>query len=119
MSEDYTYSAAMLDKEEMEKSLSINYGNTLFKGGCGTAKTTIMLSRAIKLARIYPQHRFVIFVYSKKLCNQLRESLKILYKHNKNLEVHTLSSFVFKLAKKFDLVVDYKLLKEDYVKHFN
>lgn len=118
MSEDYTYSATMLDKEEMEASLSINYGNTLFKGGSGTAKTTIMLSRAIKLARIYPQHRFVIFVYSKKLCNQLRESLDILYKDNKNLEVHTLSSFVFKLAKKFNLVVDYKLLKQDYEKHF-
>ena len=77
----------MLDKNELKYSLSINYGNNLFEGGSGTGKTTIMLSRAIKLARVYPQHRFIVFVSSKKLCNQLKEELEILYKDNNNLEI--------------------------------
>ncbi|MGM9532072.1 DEAD/DEAH box helicase family protein [Intestinibacter sp.] len=119
VSDDYEYSATMLDNNQLEKSLSINYGNNLFRGGCGTGKTTIMLSRAVKLARVYPQHRFVVFVASKKLCNQLKESLEILYKDNNNLEIHTISSFLFKLAKKFSLIADYRMFKQDYEKYLN
>ena len=117
VNDDYEYSATMLDKNELKYSLSINYGNNLFEGGSGTGKTTIMLSRAIKLARVYPQHRFI--VSSKKLCNQLKEELEILYKDNNNLEIHTLSSFLFKLAKKFDLIADYRMFKQDYEKYLN
>lgn len=119
VNDDYEYSATMLDKNELKHSLSINYGNNLFEGGSGTGKTTIMLSRAIKLARVYPQHRFIVFVSSKKLCNQLREELEILYKDNNNLEIHTLSSFLFKLAKKFNLIADYRMFKQDYEKYLN
>ena len=119
VSEDYNYSAVMLDKNQLKESISINYGNNLFEGGSGTGKTTVMLSRAIKLARVYPQHRFMIFVSSKKLCNQLKEALRILYKNNNNLEVHTISSFLFKLAKKFDLVADYRMFKQNYEKYLN
>ena len=119
VNDDYEYSATMLDKNELKYSLSINYGNNLFEGGSGTGKTTIMLSRAIKLARVYPQHRFIVYVSSKKLCNQLKEELEILYKDNNNLEIHTLSSFLFKLAKKFDLIADYRMFKQDYEKYLN
>ena len=119
VNDDYEYSATMLDKNELKHSLSINYGNNLFEGGSGTGKTTIMLSRAIKLARVYPQHRFIVFVSSKKLCNQLKEELEILYKDNNNLEIHTLSSFLFKLAKKFNLIADYRMFKQDYEKYLN
>ena len=119
VNDDYEYSATILDKNELKYSLSINYGNNLFEGGSGTGKTTIMLSRAIKLARVYPQHRFIVFVSSKKLCNQLKEELEILYKDNNNLEIHTLSSFLFKLAKKFDLIADYRMFKQDYEKYLN
>lgn len=119
VNDDYEYSATILDKNEFSHSLSINYGNNLFEGGSGTGKTTIMLSRAIKLARVYPQHRFIVFVSSKKLCNQLKEELQILYKDNNNLEIHTLSSFLFKLAKKFNLIADYRMFKQDYEKYLN
>lgn len=119
VSADYEYSATMLDDNQFSKALSINYGNNLFAGGSGTGKTTIMLSRAVKLARIYPQHRFIVFVSSKKLCNQLREQIQLLYKDNSNLEIHTLSSFLFKLAKKFDLITDYRMFKNDYEKYLN
>ena len=117
--DDYEYSATMLTQEQYEKALSINYGKTLFTGGSGTGKTTLMMSRAIKLARIYPHHNFIIFTHTKQLCNELRETIDLLYKENNNLEVHTISSFVFKLSKKYNLVLDYSLLKKDYEKTFN
>lgn len=117
--DDYKYTATMLENSQIENAISINYGNTLFKGGSGSGKTSIMISRAIKLARVYPHHKFLIFTYTKQLRNELREHLDILYKDNTNLEVHTFSSFIFKLAKKYNLVIDYNMLKNDYEKTFS
>ena len=117
--DDYEYSATMIRDEQLEKLLSINYGKTLFTGGSSTGKTTLMVGRAIKLARIYPHHNFIIFTHTKQLCNELRETIDLLYRENNNLEVHTISSFVFKLCKKYNLVLDYSLLKKDYEKTFN
>ena len=62
---------------------------------------------------------FIIFTHTKQLCNQLRESVRLLYKENNNLEVHTISSFVFKLVKKYNLILDPNMLKKDYEKTFN
>ena len=117
--DEYKYTATMLENSQIENAISINYGNTLFKGGSGSGKTSIMISRAIKLARVYPHHRFLIFTYTKQLRNELREHLDILYKDNTNLEVHTFSSFIFKLAKKYNLVIDYNLFINDYEKTFS
>ncbi len=117
--QDYKYSATMLDSSQTIEASSIKYGNTLFKGGSGTGKTTIMLSRGIKLARLYPHHKFLILTDSKQACNELREKVKLLYKANNNLEIYTYSSFIFKLAKKYNLIVDYNNLKKDYEKTFN
>lgn len=117
--QDYKYSATMLDSSQIIEASSIKYGNTLFKGGSGTGKTTIMLSRGIKLARLYPHHKFLILTDSKQACNELREKVKLLYKANNNLEIYTYSSFIFKLAKKYNLIVDYNNLKKDYEKTFN
>lgn len=117
--DEYKYSATMLDNKQMVDSISIKYGNTLFKGGSGTGKTTVMLSRAIKLARVYPHHKFLILTDSKQICNELKEKVGLLYKNNTNLEIYTYSSFIFKLAKKYNLVIDYSMLKKDYDKAFN
>ena len=114
--DEYEYSATMLETSQINDVISIKYGNTLIESGSGTGKTTTLVSRAIKLARIYPHHNFVIFTYTKQLCNELREKLDILYQENNNLEVHTFRSFLFKLVKKYNLVVDYNMLKTDYEK---
>lgn len=117
--DDYKYTATMLEPSQIVNVDSIKYGNTLFEGGSGTSKSTIMLSRAIKLARIYPHHKFLILTNSKQQCNELREKLKILYKENNNIDIQTLNSFVIKLAKKYNLVIDYTMLKRNYEKTFN
>ena len=109
--EDYRYTATMLEREQIEDIVSIKYGNTLYKGPSGCGKTTILLSRAIKLARVYPHHKFIIFTHTKQLRNEIKERLDILYKDNNNIEVHTFTSFLFKLAKIYNLVFDYNTLK--------
>ncbi len=110
---DYSYTATMLEKEQIEDVVSIKYGDTLYKGPSGCGKTTILLSRVIKLARVYPHHKFVVFTNTKQLKNELKERLSILYKDNNNIEVHTFSSFLFKLAKIYNLVFDYNTLKSN------
>lgn len=117
--DEYKYSANILEENQIVDSISIKYGNTLFTGGSGTGKSTIMLSRALKLARVYPHHRFLILTESKQVCNELRERCSLLYKDNDNLEIHTLHTFVMKLVKRFNLVLDYNMLKKDYDRTFN
>lgn len=118
-SDDYEYSATPLSEEQIKDIISINYGNTLFTGGSGTGKTTLMLSKVIKLARVYPHHRFLILTHTKQESNELREKLQVLYKENTNIDIYTFNSFVLKLARKYNLVVDYNMLKKDYYKTFN
>ncbi|MEN2256434.1 UvrD-helicase domain-containing protein [Paraclostridium benzoelyticum] len=110
-SDDYSYTATMLERNQIEKVASVKYGDTIYKGASGCGKTTILLAKAIKLARIYPHHKFVIFTYTKQLRNELKERLDILYKDNNNIEIHTFTSFLFKLAKAYNLVFDYNMLK--------
>lgn len=117
--DDYKYSATPLSEEQIKDIISINYGNTLFTGGSGTGKTTLMLSKVMKLARVYPHHRFLILTHTKQESNELREKLQVLYKENTNIDIYTLNTFVLKLAKKYNLVVDYNMLKKDYYKTFN
>ena len=118
-SDEYKYTATPLSEEQIKDIISINYGNTLFTGGSGTDKTTLMLSKVMKLARVYPHHRFLILTHTKQESNELREKLQILYKESTNIDIYTFNSFVLKLAKKYNLVVDYNMLKKDYYKTFN
>ena len=99
-SDEYKYTATPLSEEQIKDIISINYGNTLFTGGSGTAKTTLMLSKVMKLARVYPHHRFLILTHTKQESNELREKLQILYKESTNIDIYTFNSFVLKLAKK-------------------
>ena len=118
-SENYEYSATPLSEEQISDIVSIDYGKTLFTGGSGTGKTTLMLSKAIKLSKVYPHHKFLILTHTKQETNDLREKLEIIYKENNNIDICTFTTFVLKLAKKYNLVVDYNMLKKNYHKTFN
>lgn len=115
---EYEYTASMMENEQIVVSDSIKYGTTIFNGGSGTGKTSIMLSRVLKLSKIYPHHRFLILVDSKQSANEMREKIELLSRDSSNIDVHTFSSFVFRLAKVYNLVFDYGMLKKDYEKTF-
>lgn len=115
---DYEYTATIMENRQIVEVDSIQYGTTLYNGASGTGKTSLMLSRAIKLSKIYPHHKFLIITENKQSSSDLREKLELLYSDVTNLEIHTFSSFVFKLARIYNLVFDYNMLKKDYERTF-
>lgn len=117
-SNEYEYTATVMENSQIVEADSIHYGTTLYNGASGTGKTSLMLSRAIKLSKIYPHHKFLIITENKQSSSDLREKLEVLSNDISNLEIHTFGSFVFKLARIYNLVFDYAMLKRDYEKTF-
>lgn len=112
----YKYSAVMLEDSQIFEVCSINYNNTIYEGSYSTGKTTLAFSKIIKLSRIYPHHKFLFLTNKKQKCIELIERLNIMYPDCKNIQIHTINSFVINLAKKLNLFIDYNLLKKDYKK---
>lgn len=97
---------------------SIKYGDTLVVGPSCTGKTSTMISKAMKLARVYPHHNFLIITHSKELRNYIRDYFRFVDPEIKNVEIQSISSFVFNLAKRYNLIIDHDTLKKDYDKIF-
>lgn len=112
------YTALFLSSFQLKKINSIKYGNTLFLAPAGSGKTTVLTSRAIKLARLYPKDKFLFITFNKQLMNDIKGQVNLLCRNGKNLEVHNFYGFIFKCAKQFNLVIDYGKLKENFEKHF-
>lgn len=113
------YILSPLDYKQINMVNNVDYGNHIIVGGSGTGKSTIMLCRALKLSRIYPHHTFLIITNSKQVRNQLRELTMLSDPNVTNIEIHTYSSFIFRLAKKYELIIDYTKLKKDFEKTFD
>ncbi len=114
----YKYSALFLSSFQLKKLNSIKYGNTLFLAPAGSGKTTLLIGRGIKLAKLYPKDKFLFITFNKQLMNDIKNQISLLMKNPKNLEVYNFHGFIFKLAKQFDLVIDYGKLKENFEKYF-
>lgn len=115
---DLGYKMVMMDDNQIKCVNSADYGNHAILGGAGTGKTSLMLARLIKLSKIYPHHKFLFLTFTKQQYNRCLEILGILGVDMSNIELHTFSSFVFKVAKANDLVIDYNTLKKNYDKVF-
>lgn len=116
--DEYEYSSLFLNPSQIEKINSIKYGNTLFIGPNGSSKTTILISRAIKLAKLYPKERFLFLTYNKQLMNEIKSQINLLYKSPDNLDIYNYHGFIFKMAKDLNLVIDYNKLKMNFSKYF-
>lgn len=112
------YRFALMDDEQIVNIASANYGNHAILGGSGTGKSAVMMGRVIKLSKIYPHHNFLILTFTKQQVNKYIELLDILKVDTENIMVYTFSSFIFKLAKINNLVIDYNLVKSHYDKAF-
>lgn len=116
--DDISYKVCMLEEKQITEIASANYGNHLIVGGSGTGKSSLLLGRIIKLSKIYPHHKFLLLSFTKQQCNRYKELLEILNVDTSNIEVFTFSSFIFKLAKANNLVINYNMLKKNYDKSF-
>ncbi|CAH2213656.1 P-loop NTPase family protein [Tepidibacter aestuarii] len=116
--DEYRYNSLFLSPSQIEKINSIKYGNTLFTGPNGSSKTTILISRAIKLAKLYPKERFLFITYNKQLMHDIKNQINLLYKSPDNLDIYNYHGFIFKMAKDLNLVIDYNKLKLDFSKYF-
>lgn len=116
--ENLTYRLGLMERSQIVEVSSANYGNHAILGGAGTGKSTLMLGRVIKLSKIYPHHKFLVLTYTKQQYNRYKELFDILKVDMSNIEILTFSSFIFKLAKVNELVVDHNLLKTNYDKAF-
>ncbi|OPJ57151.1 UvrD-helicase domain-containing protein [Alkalithermobacter paradoxus] len=116
--QNYEYTGLFLDSFQLSKLNSIKYGNTVFVGGAGSGKTTILLSRAIKLSKLYNKDRFLFITYNKQLMNNVKNEMSILRRDSNNIDIYNFHGFIIRLAKQFNLVIDYAKLKENFEKHF-
>ena len=116
--DEISYKVCMLEEKQITEIASANYGNHLIVGGSGTGKSSLLLGRIIKLSKIYPHHKFLLLSFTKQQCNRYKELLEILNVDTSNIEVFTFSSFIFKLAKANNLVINYNMLKKNYDKSF-
>ncbi|WAW15655.1 AAA family ATPase [Peptostreptococcus equinus] len=117
--DDMEYKLSMMDENQIVDICSTNYGNHAIIGGANTGKTTLMLGRMIKLAKIYPHHKFLYLTYTKQQANYCKDLLDLMDIDIDNIELLTFSSFIFKLAKINNLVIDYQKLKNNYDKSFD
>ncbi|KXZ39831.1 UvrD/REP helicase N-terminal domain-containing protein [Alkalithermobacter thermoalcaliphilus JW-YL-7 = DSM 7308] len=115
----YNYSGLFLDYTQISKINSIKYCNSLVTGGSGSGKTTLLMSRSIKLSKLYPRDRFLFITHSKHLMNNIKTEISVLQGDIDNLDIYNFHGFVIKLAKQFNLVVDFRKLNENFNKYFN
>jgi len=110
-------SAATMDKEQIEKINNFRYGSTIMYGSTGTGKTKILVSKFIKIARLYPKDNFLYITFDKQLSNELNNYVKYLFPDMKNIKIINYHQFVLLLGKKYNLRLNNKS-KQSFNKEF-
>lgn len=95
--------AVTMDREQIEKINDFKYGATIMYGSTGTGKTKVMMSKFIKIARLYPKDNFLYITFDKQLSNELNNYAKYLFPDIKNIRIINYHQFVLLLGKKYNL----------------
>lgn len=96
-------SATTMDKEQIEKINNFKYGATMMLGSTGTGKTKVLVSKFIKIARLYPKDNFLYITFDKQLSNELNNYVRYLFPDMKNIKIINYHQFVLLLGKKYNL----------------
>jgi len=95
-----------LDIEQERFAKSIPFGHYMVTGLPGSGKTVVLLSRAIHLAKIFPEWKILIVTYNKLLKSQLEKKieaikadLEVLGLEITNIEIATFHQKAYQLAK--------------------
>lgn len=109
--------AVLMEKEQIEAVNSLHYGTTLLEAPTGCGKTSIMFSKAIKLARTYPNDHFLYITFNKQLSNEIKNRMKYYYPDIMNIRVINFHQFVLLLGKKYNLKLN-KQSRQSFNKEF-
>lgn len=101
-----SYQALFMDANEIRYINSIKYGKTLLEGSSGTGKTTILFSRAIKLAKLFPNDHFLYFTFDKQLVYELNNMMEMKKIRLDNLKVINFHQYIAQLGKPYGLRID-------------
>lgn len=109
--------ATLMEVEQIQGVNSLRYGTTLFEGATGTGKTSMMIAKLIKLARIYQNDNFLYVTFDKQLSNEINNMIKYYHKDINNIKVINFHQFVLILGRKYNLKLNNKS-KQSFNKEF-
>lgn len=95
--------AIYMENEQIEKINALKYGETVIEGSTGTGKTALLLAKAIKLARLFPNEKFLYLTFDKQNSIETKKLLNYFYKDIKNIRIINYHQFILKLGAKFNL----------------
>lgn len=82
----------VMDRQQEALAKSMGDGHRVIRGVAGSGKTLILVYRAKLLARLFPQHRFLVTCYTRSLAGQLRAMLS----EYKNIDVMNLDNLMMR-----------------------
>lgn len=112
-----TLMGTLMEDTQVESVNNFKYGSTLLLGSTGTGKTSIMLSKSIKIARLYPKENFLYITFDKQLGGELTKHIKNFFPDITNLKIINFHQFVLLLGKKYSLRLNNKS-KQSFNKEF-
>lgn len=100
--------AGLMNVEQIENINNFRYGSTLLFGSSGTGKTRAMISKLIKIARLYPKDNFLYLTFDKQLAGEKNSYIKNMFPDLKNVKIINYHQFVLLLGKKYNLRLNNK-----------
>lgn len=113
------YQAMIMDNNEIRAINSIKYGKTLLEGASGTGKTTILFSRALKLAKLFPNDQFLYITFNKQLVYELKHMMEMKGIALSNLKVINFHQYISQLGKPYGLRIDPEKGYQGFEKEFS
>lgn len=89
----------IMDRQQESMAKSLGEGHRIIRGVAGSGKTLILVFRARLLARMFPQHRFLVACYTRALAGQLRALLA----EHRNIDVINLDKLMFNVIREAGL----------------
>lgn len=89
----------VMDRQQESMAKSLGEGHRIIRGVAGSGKTLILVFRARLLARMFPQHRFLVACYTRALAGQLRALLS----EHRNIDVINLDKLMYNIIREAGL----------------
>lgn len=119
--DDTEYRAMFMESSEIKNINSIKYGLSLITGSSGSGKTTILFSRAVKVAKMFPKDNFMLITFNKQPLYDFYKLLELKAEKVDNLKIINFHKFVMNLASPYNIKINVggKSFENDFKRVFN